>query len=104
MYTICHQMLTIASASGAPPVLPRPNCGSYYVHYIGLLLAFTQSLAIAASCVQLPQSDIRVSFLVCNPRLHGHQEEFLKGMGQSLKLLTSGLARMPIKLIQVSIF
>src|SRR6218665_3573972 len=25
MYTICHQILTIGSASGAPPVLPRPS-------------------------------------------------------------------------------
>src|SRR6218665_2774216 len=29
MYTICHQMLIIASASEVPPVLPRPSCGTY---------------------------------------------------------------------------
>src|SRR6218665_2404594 len=48
MCTICHQMLTIASASGAPPVLPRPSCGTYDVPH-SLLIALTQSLAMHAA-------------------------------------------------------
>jgi len=48
-----------------------------------ILLAFMQSL-------QLSHSDIQVGFLACNPRLHGRQEEFLQGMGQSLKLSVRG--------------
>jgi len=37
MYTNCHQMLTIASASGAPPVLPGPSCGTYDVPHSSCL-------------------------------------------------------------------
>jgi len=69
MYTICHPILTIGSASGAPPVLPDP---AEELTTFPILLAFTQSLAIAASglsCLQLPHSDIRVGFLAFNPRL-----------------------------------
>jgi len=82
MYTICHQMLTIASASGAPPVFPKPSCGTYDVPHT----LHSRSLALAApgpSCLQLPHSDIRVGFLAFNPRLHGRQEEFLyRGLGK----------------------
>src|SRR6218665_2701517 len=48
MCTIFHQMLTIASASGAPPVLRRPSCGTCDVPH-SLLIALTQSLAMACS-------------------------------------------------------
>jgi len=81
MYTICHQMLTIASASGTPPVLPcrGPDPAAELTKF-SILLAFMQSLAIRASgpsCLHLSHSDIRVGFLACNPQLHGRQEEFL---------------------------
>src|SRR6218665_4131302 len=101
MYTICHQMLTIASTSKVPPVLPHPAAEHTT---FPILVAFTQSLAVAAldtSCLQLPHSDIRVSVLACNLRLPGYPENKAKRIEQSVKLSAPGLTRLglPINLL-----
>ena len=80
MYTICHQMLTIASASEVPAVLSRPR--SEHTTLPNLLhspkVSQSQLRAFCGSlCLQLPRTDIRVSFLPCNPRLHLRQKELV---------------------------
>ena len=70
MYTNCHQMLTIASAFGAPPVFPGPSCGIYDVP---ILLAFTQSRnRFGPFILATSHLDIRVGFLACKVVTRGY--------------------------------
>src|SRR6218665_1870686 len=71
MYTICRQMLTIASASGAPPA-PR-------LVTFPILIAFRQSQLRALRACSY-HSDIRVDVLACNLRLPGCQDPVSTGI------------------------